>query len=127
MKAKLFGLIGVLVVLAVVGAVAWWGMSFVSPNWARLWALLATVALPGVACGAWWFGHIEAKGRLAGIDQAVDKVMRAATGAAGLTVQGARAMRPPSTVIRAQAPQVILPDLEIIPRQLSSGGGEVEL
>ena len=92
-KQKFSMYTGIAVLVVAVAGLAWRGMSKVPPNAARAWALVATVLLPMVTWAGWWFGHTEARGRLAGIDQAVDKVMGAATRAAGLRVGTARAMR----------------------------------
>jgi hypothetical protein len=94
----------------------WRGMLQVSPNAARVWALAATALLPLAAWSGWWFGHTEARGRLAGIDQAVDKVIGAATRVAAPKTKQRAATEPPT---------VVLPDVEIFPRQLSSGGNDV--
>lgn len=102
----------------------WQAMSQVPLDTARLWALLATVLLPVVAWAGWWFGHTEARGRLAGIDQAVDKVMGAASKAAGLRVETSRQMQ--RSVVR-EPPVVVLPDVEIVQRRLPSDSNIVEL
>lgn len=116
----------VVLLAMVAGAIAliWQGMLLVSPNAARLWALLATGALPLVAWGAWWFGHTEERGRLAGFDKAIDRMFGGLSKASGLNVSHTRTMR------AAQAPpvqQVILPDVEIVQRQLSRGDEVIEM
>ena len=115
-----------LAVLYGAGWLVWQMMLEVSPTWARGWALATTALLPIVAWTGWYFGHTEARGRLAGIDQAVDKVMGAATKAAGLRVGTVRAMR---QTTRPDSPvtTVVLPDVEIIPRRQLSGGNVIEL
>ena len=115
---------GVVVLAMVAGAVAliWKGMLLVPPNWARLWALLATAGLPVVAWGGWWFGHTEARGRLAGFDKAVDRIFGGLSKASGLNASHVRSMRAAQA---PPAPQVILPDVEIVQRRLPSGGGDV--
>jgi hypothetical protein len=116
------GVVGLAMLAGIIWLI-WCGMLLVPANTARLWALLATALLPVVAWAGWYFGHTEARGRLAGIDQAVDKVMGAATRAAGLQVSAARAMRRSAP----EPPIVVLPDVEIVPRQLQSGGDIIEL
>lgn len=79
--ALLWMFLAVLVVATAVGIVwAIWhfGMQRVAPDTARAWALIVTAMLPVTALLFWWLGHTEARGRLAGIDDAVDKVMKAA-------------------------------------------------
>ena len=127
MKSRLGIMLITAVVILVLGAgicfLIWQGMLLVPSNVARLWALLVTAALPFATWAGWFFGHTEARGTLAGFDKAVDKVMGAASRAAGLTVGTARAMRQP-----AQAPPVVvLPDVEIVQRRLPSGGDVIEL
>jgi hypothetical protein len=122
-------LVAVALALAVLYGAGWlvWQMMLeVPPTWARGWALATTALLPIVAWTGWYFGHTESRGRLAGIDQAVDRVIGAATKTAGLRVGTARAMR---QVTRPDPPvtTVILPDVEIIPRRQLSGGNVIEL
>ena len=61
-----------------VGLLAWHGMERVNPDGARAWALAVTVVLPGVFWAGWRMGHTEAKGRLRGIDDGLDKIVKAA-------------------------------------------------
>ena len=119
--------LGALVILGIAVWLAWLGMLAVSPNAARAWALIATALLPFVAWASWYFGRTEARGRLAGIDQAVDKVMGAATRAASLRVGTSRAMRHAQGAERADPPIVVLPDVEIIPRQLPASDRVIDL
>ena len=107
-----------IIVTTIVGGLvllSWRAMLHVPANAARAWALVTTMLLvvlvPGAALAGWWFGHTEARGRLAGIDQAVDRVMTAASKTAGLRVDTTRSMRT-ATV----PPQVALPNVEIISR-----------
>ena len=116
----------VLVIMAIVttGWLLWRGMSKVPPDTARLWALVATVLIPISAWLAWYFGHIEVKGRLAGIDQAVDKVMLAAARTAGIPIyRRPYTSRNPYIVM----PNVALPNTEIVQRQLPDRSDIVEL
>lgn len=103
---------GISLALLILVAAVW----LIPPHAARAWALLATLLLPVAAWGGWWFGHTEQRGRLAGIDQAIDKVMGAASRTADLRVTGARAAR------QSPAASVVLPALEIFPRQLAPPG-----
>ena len=126
-REKLSMMVGA-VVLALVAIVLvvwliWQGMALVDADVARAWALLATAGLPVALWAGWYFGRIELRGRLAGIDQAVGKVMGAATAAAGLGVRTSRAMRQP-----AELPLMIqLPEPEIVTPRSLSGGDVVEL
>jgi putative flippase GtrA len=124
-------LIAILVVTLVALAMAagfiwllWRGMLLVPPNAARVWALVATALLPIVGRAGWWFGHSEARGRLAGIDQGVDRMMGALARAAGLQVSTARAIHRP---VAQEPPVVVLPDVEIVQRQLHRGEDVIEL
>jgi hypothetical protein len=116
--------LGALVILAGIVWLLWRAMLEVPPNMARAWALIVTALLPLVAWGGWCSGRVEARGRLAGIDQAVDKVMGAATKAAGLRVGTTRAMHRTEA---KEPPIVVLPDVEIIPRRLPNGEDVIEL
>ena len=122
MKAKLGMAILSIIVIAILCYLIWQGMLLVPADTARLWALLATASLPIVAWAGWYFGHTEARGRLRGIDQAVDKVMGAMTRMAGLQTSAARAMQPVP-----EPPMIVLPEVEIVPRQLGNGRDIVEL
>ncbi len=53
----------------------WRAMLQVPADTARVWAIVATLLIPIAAYTAWRLGLIEARSRLAGIDQAVNKVM----------------------------------------------------
>lgn len=116
-----------LAILAGVGWGAWRAMQHVKPNQARLWAMLATVALPVVTWIGWYFGHTEARGRLEGIDQAFDTVMGGAAQIAGLGLrtQRARDARPEP---KPEPWSIELPSVEIMERrQLTSGDEVIEL
>ena len=127
-KQRLSVWIGTSIIIVTIAAgvcyLIWQAMLQVPANAARAWALLATVALPVATWAGWFFGHVEARGRLAGIDQAVDKVMGAATRAAGLRVETLRVAR--GTALR-EPPVVVLPDVEIVHRLLPRGGGVGDL
>jgi hypothetical protein len=106
----------------------WIAMQTVAPNTARAWALLATGLLPIAAWAGWWFGHTEARGRLRGMDDAVDKVMGGATKIAGLGLRTQQASKAPARRPEPETWRVALPDVEIVERrQLTSGDDVVEL
>ena len=103
-----------LVILAGIIVFAWWVMGFVPPNWARLWALAATAALPLATWAGWWFGNTEARGKLAGFDNAIDRMFGGLTKASGLGAKHTEQTR------QIQSPSVvILPDVEITQRRLN--------
>lgn len=124
MKAKLTTILVTMCVTTGLLALAWYGMLHVPPNAARAWALTATLLLFPVGALFWFLGHTEARGRLAGIDLAVDKVMGTATRAAGLGVQTRQAMH---QATREQHHVVVLPDTQITQRRLTEGSTVVEL
>jgi len=101
----------------------WQAALKVSPDIARAAMLLELVALPLAAWAGWYFGRTEARGRLAGIDQAVDKVMGAATRTAGLSVTTTRAMRDSGTVL----PTPALPPARVHIRELPAGQTIIDL
>jgi len=103
--------------------VVWWAALMVGADAARVAMLVEAALLPVVAWAGWYFGRTEARGRLAGIDQAVDKVMGAATKTAGLRVSTVRAMRAPAAA--PPAADVELPEPEVF--YLPSGGKVIEL
>jgi len=98
-------------VLLAIAAGAGWGiwelMCLVPPTWARLWAIVATILIPVVGVTCWRAGNIENKGRLAGIDDGLDRVTRAATMAVDMRQAQVRVTRQ----VRQQQPEssVILP------------------
>ena len=121
------------VTLAVIGIsaiallfLATWGIwevtLFVPPNAARVWALVATALLPVTAFVTWRLALRYAVGVVHGIDTGIDKVAKAGADAANLRVSITRALKetPPS-------PVVVLPQVEIVPRQLASGGQIINL
>ncbi|MBU0490451.1 MAG: hypothetical protein KKA73_21530 [Chloroflexi bacterium] len=74
-----------------------------SPIDARMWAFLATLGMPLGGLAGYWLGRVEARGRVAGIDQGIERVSRAANDTATLRVNVAHAMRAP-----AQSPATII-------------------
>jgi len=77
------GVAGALSIVALVGWAVWAVMLTVEPNAARLWALIATIALPAVGAGCYWLGSTEARGTLKGFDLGVSKIF-------GTTVRAAK-------------------------------------
>ena len=104
------------------GWLLWQSMLRVEPNLARAWALVATGLLPVTAWTTYALAMRVVYGRLAGIDDGIGKVAKAGAVAASLRVGVHRALRR-----EPEAPVVLLPDLEIVPRQLTGGGDVVEL
>ena len=118
-------LVAVAVALALLyglGWLLWQSMLRVSPNLARAWALVATALLPVTAWVTYALAMRVVYGRLAGIDDGIGKVAKAGAVAASLRVHVHHALRR-----EPEAPVVLLPDLEIVPRQLTGGGDVVEL
>lgn len=122
MKDKVLGIVGAVVLLGIVGAGAWWLMLQIPPNVARLWALTVSVALPLATWAGWWFGHTEERGRLTGFDKAVDRMFGGLSKASGLSSNHTRRMQ-----ATREPPIIVLPDVEIVSRQLSGGGAVIEL
>jgi len=106
--------LGALVILAGVSWLLWHMMLEVPPNAARVWALAVTALLPIVAYVSWRLGHTEARGRLDGINQGVASVMGAASKAVDLRAGAAQTMR---RAVKPEPPTVVLPGVEIVPRQ----------
>ena len=79
MKNKLFSALGVAVAVVSLVAIVYFATSLLDVVTLRATVTVLVFALPISAVASWWFGSTEARGRLAGIDQAVDKVMSAAT------------------------------------------------
>ena len=106
------------------GWLAWRLMLLVSPDAARLWALIATGLLPAVGYAAWCLGQLEARGRLAGMDQAIGKVMGAAARTADLRAGATQAIQRAAT----RPPEIVaLPEVEITRRAPAPASDVVEL
>ena len=113
-----------LLLLAGTGWLAWRLMLLVPSDAARLWALIATALLPAVGYAAWCLGQLEARGRLAGMDQAIGKVMGAAARTADLRAGATQAIQRAAT----RPPEIVaLPEVEITKRAPTSTGDVVEL
>jgi len=107
--------------MVVMGLVSW---VFATEAWVRVLAFVALVSLPIIGFCCYQLGLTEAKGRLRGIDQGVDRVTSAAAKAIDLRASSATLMR------QAARPDPLAVDLpqvgpSITVRQLESG--EVEL
>lgn len=96
----LLGISAVLGIAATIGLV-WYGMSHVSADTARIWALLATALLPVVGVLSFRLGRIESGATLRGLDVGVTQVMRAAVDTADVRAGAVGKMR------QAAQPQVI--------------------
>jgi hypothetical protein len=97
---------------------------FASEEWVRVLAFFALIALPVVGFCCYQLGLTEAKGRLRGIDQGVDRVSGMAATVVDLRASSATLMR------QAARPDPLTVDLpqvgpSITVRRLESG--EVEL
>ena len=81
----------------------WRLMQGVSPEAARLWALVATLALPAVGWACYRLGRTEARGAIAGLKMGVSEVHSAAARAIDLRVQNItksrEAVNPPAVVV----------------------------
>lgn len=117
-RGFIFALIGVTFTVLIGGYAAWLFVCKLSIMTVRVWMIVATCLIPIAAWAGWWFGHTEARGRLAGIDQAVDKVMMAATRTVGTRADARRQVQPTT---------VILPDVEIIQRPSLPGAQIIDL
>lgn len=107
--------------MAIVGLIAF---DFASEVWLRILTFAALVSLPIIGFSCYQLGLTEAKGRLRGIDQGIDRVTGAAAKAIDLRASAARTMR---QAVRPEPLAVDLPQVGpiITVRQLESG--EVEL
>ena len=100
----------------------WELMLFVPPNPARAWALVATALLPVAVFVTWKVTLKYAAGLVRGIDTGIGAVSRAGAEAANLRVHVHHALRQ----VEHPSP-VVLPDVQILPRQLASGGQIINL
>lgn len=124
--------IAALVVVVLAGGVVygicyglWYAMGYVPGNTARLWALLATVALPVVAVITWRLALRYERGLVKGLDLGVGQVAKAGKDAATLRVGVHNAVKKPPQPQPSQW-QVELPQTEIFPR-LSDGRDVIKL
>ncbi len=119
MKKTALTVAGGVVILAGVVALAWWGMGFVPANVVRLWALLATAALPLVGWFGYWLGGTESRGVMHGLDKGIDKIFGPtvrATRRRGYMGRAQQYTQP----IYTQAQAVILPEVEFTQEQIDS-------
>ena len=99
-----------------------WEMTlFVPPDAARVWALVATALLPVAVFVTWKVTLKYAAGLVRGIDTGIGAVSKAGAEAANLRVHVHHALR------QKEQPTVVLPDVQILPRQLASGGQVINL
>jgi hypothetical protein len=123
LKLAVVMVVFVLFLLAAAGWAAWSLMAGVPPDWARAWALLATVLLPAAGWAGYRLGLVEARGRMRGIGEGLNQTVKAATAAIDLRRQAAQAMQGAG---KPEPPAVDLPPVEFVERrQLDSG--EVEM
>jgi hypothetical protein len=108
-----FGVVSV-AVLVLIGWLCWLAMRQVPADTARAWALVTTLLIPIVAYAAWRLGMVEARSRLAGIDQAVNKVMDVARRTADVRVGTVGRMR--QAVAKPQQPAPPAPELPALPQ-----------
>ncbi len=108
--------------LCLAGWGIWEAALFVPPNPARVWALVATALLPVTVFVTWRLATRYAVGVVHGIDAGIDKVAKAGRQAASLRVHVHQAMKQ-----KEIPPAVVLPDVQILPRQLASGGQFINL
>jgi hypothetical protein len=107
--------VAITAILALIGWLCWRAMLEVPADTARVWAIVATLLVPVVAYVAWRLGLIEARSRLDGIDQAVNKVMDVARRTADVRVGTARRMRE-ATSARSQQSAPPAPELPALPQ-----------
>ena len=95
MNCRMAALVSLLVLGVTAGAVSllWWAMSQVGPDTARIWALVATLIIVPAGLLGYRLGHVEARGRMAGIDDGISRVMQAAGGAIDLRASAASSMK----------------------------------
>lgn len=101
------GAVALVIVLAMVGGLVYLAHK-ASLGALRLWAVIATCALPVTALVAFWLGRIEARGTVAGLKVGIDAVTSSASKVADVRVTTAQRLkaRPTPTV-----QQVFLPGL----------------
>jgi hypothetical protein len=120
-RAFLILIVAILVVFGVVGWLAWRLMGLVEPDTARAWALLATVLAtvlpPAAAWAGYKVGHLQADGRMQGIDDGLEKVVTAAQTAIDLRVQNITKIK---EATREPAPYIVLPPPEPAFRMLEA-------
>ncbi|MDW8069085.1 MAG: hypothetical protein RML46_09245 [Anaerolineae bacterium] len=117
------GAVGLVIILAIVGGVVY-ALLKASVVTLRWWAGLATLAAIILPALAWYLGTREARARLAGIDQGIDRVAKAAAQTVNVAQQTA-AVR--VGVAQAMRRPAIQPAVQVFLPGLPSGGGPVIL
>ena len=72
-----------------------------------VWALLATALIPIVAAIAHKVGHLESKGKIAGLDLGLAAAINAGRAIADVKVGATRALRQPEPQAPVQLPKII--------------------
>ena len=115
-----------LLLLAVIAGVGWaiWSLTtiYVSPTAARAWALVATVLLPVTLVTGYTWGQTESRGRLRGIDQGIERVVKAAATAIDLRATSVRATR---QATQPDPPPVTLPPPDYMERRQLTASNEI--
>jgi hypothetical protein len=100
-------LVALIIVYLILAAIWRWTNSL-SVSALAAWALVSSALIaPAFALG-WASGHIEARGRLAGIDLAIDRVMGAILRTNKISTSAIRAPPARLTVVQPQLPSVEL-------------------
>lgn len=107
----------------VVVALACWGVwqlaSSLDPTTLKVWTLLATAAVFPAVWFGYWLGATESRGKVAGLDLGVNRVIEAATRTADLRATAASAMR--RAVSDGPQELVLLPEPPITVQRLAEG------
>jgi len=127
------GAVGLILVVALVGGVVY-ALLKASVTTLRWWAGLATLAIPVTAALAWWLATREARARLAGIDQGIERVAKAAAATVSVAERAAQVRVGVAQSLRQRpqpaVQQVFLPGLTAgapVIRPVLPDGEEVEL
>lgn len=127
-RARAASVIAGLVILAAVVCLAWLGMSRVSPDAARVWALVATLLLPAALAGGIRYGQAEARGAVAGIARGMETTQATAkTMADVVTKVVPRAREVAALPSPGAAYQLPVQVIDITDGQLNGGNRVVEL
>lgn len=113
-------------IVALLLAGVWRGMQAVSPDAARIWALVATLAIPAAGFACFKIGRTEARAAVDGLKVGVSEVQKAATAAASLGLSNVRTTR---EIVRETQPATamfVLPPINPA-RQIGSGQEVVEV
>lgn len=96
---------------------AWYFMQRIPAGWLALWALIVTLLTPGIFALGFWFGKTEVRGWLAGVDQGLDRVSKAAA----QSINNGRA------AAAQNQPFVVLPELPRITHRVSESSEIIDL